>query len=245
MPLPSSPVVATMRLLLKKKKLGYRTLGNAIGMSESGIKKLFSGKDISLSRIQQIAAFLEISLTDLFYLAQNQEILEHGFTPLQEKAFLENPQLFEVLWQLSIEGKTAQEILGKKKYQTSHWQKILHRLQSLDLIKLSPSGTISFSHYGLFRWSMESAFVKKISEEWSHLTAKRALRNWNKIDYLHRLGYLKLHPQTQELYRRRISEILDEAARTSAREKQEYPASQLKSLTYLVAMAPEGFLDVI
>ena len=53
-PVQYTEVKAKLKQALAEQDLTYGQLGRRIGMSESGVKKLFSAHDISLERLAQI-----------------------------------------------------------------------------------------------------------------------------------------------------------------------------------------------
>ena len=64
------PIVISLKIkkIMKAKKLKYSDLASHLEMSESGVKKLLSGKDLSMTKLSLIADFLELGSL-LFLLA--------------------------------------------------------------------------------------------------------------------------------------------------------------------------------
>ena len=103
-------IVQTLKQILKTKKINYKQLGEEIGMSESGLKKLFTAEDISLSRLNQIADVVGISLSEILRVAEEEEVKNVQLTAKQEEALFADHALFRILWLLTVEEKSIENI---------------------------------------------------------------------------------------------------------------------------------------
>lgn len=59
-------IIDALRIHLKARNITYKELAHAIGLSEPSIKRLFSGGDCGLDRLEQICHFLHLEFADLF-----------------------------------------------------------------------------------------------------------------------------------------------------------------------------------
>ncbi|MEK2689057.1 helix-turn-helix domain-containing protein [Bdellovibrio sp. GT3] len=90
-------VSEALRNVLKSRSITYKDLADKLKMSESGVKKLLTGDDISFNKLNAILSFLDISLKDLISLKSR------GFAKLtdkQENFLLKHPQHFNFFVQL-------------------------------------------------------------------------------------------------------------------------------------------------
>jgi len=133
-----------LKNLVKQKGLSYRELGRKIGISESGVKKLFQAEDCSLSRLHQITTALEVDLASLMLQVQMKTPIE--LVEIDEKAqavLRKNPQLMDIYWLLFIEDMTPAEILDHYKIPQSSLYKCLNELERLKLVIWKPGDKVS------------------------------------------------------------------------------------------------------
>ncbi|MES2801780.1 MAG: helix-turn-helix domain-containing protein [Bdellovibrionota bacterium] len=235
-------VVETLKKVLKVKKITYKMLADELAMSESGVKKLLTSKDISLTRVEQITRLIGLSLADLFQIADEAEVKNVRLSPKQENALFENNLLFRVYWLLAVEEKTLDAIKKSEKLTNDQLQRNLLKLENLDLIKIGKNQRIASVHKGLFRWASDGPLVKKLNHEWSENTLKKVLNQKNSADHLHRLSYLRLSEKSKSAFYERLNELVNEFARLSQREKTRYADRDLTSISSLIAIANSGFI---
>lgn len=235
-------VVETLKKVLKVKKITYKSLADDLGMSESGVKKLLTSKDISLTRVEQITRLIGLSLADLFQIADEAEVKNVRLSPKQENALFENNLLFRVYWFLAVEEKSLDAIKKSEKLTNDQLQRNLMKLENLDLIKIGKNQRVISVHKGLFRWASDGPLVKKLNHEWSENTLKKVLFRKNSADDLHRLTYLRLSEKSKTAFYERLNELVNEFARLSQREKTRYADRDLTSISSLIAIANSGFI---
>ena len=235
-------VVSTLKKVLKVKKITYKSLADELGMSESGVKKLLTSKDISLTRVEQITRIIGLSLADLFQIASEAEVKNVRLSPKQESALFENNMLFRVYWFLAVEEKTLDAIKKSEKLTADQLQRNLMKLENLDLIKIGKNNRVASVHKGLFRWASDGPLVKKLNNEWSENTLRKVLSGKNSNNQLHRLSYLRLSDKSKTAFYDRLNELVNEFARLSQREKTRYADRDLTSISSLIAIADSGFI---
>lgn len=235
-------VVSTLKKVLKVKKITYKSLADELGMSESGVKKLLTSKDISLTRVEQITRIIGLSLADLFQIASEAEVKNVRLSPKQENALFENNMLFRVYWFLAVEEKTLDAIKKSEKLTAEQLQRNLMKLENLDLIKIGKNNRVASVHKGLFRWASDGPLVKKLNNEWSENTLRKVLSGKNSNNQLHRLSYLRLSDKSKTAFYDRLNELVNEFARLSQREKTRYADRDLTSISSLIAIADSGFI---
>lgn len=235
-------VVEMLKKVLKVKKITYKMLADELAMSESGVKKLLTSKDISLTRVEQITRLIGLSLADLFQIADESEVKNVRLSPKQENALFENNLLFRVYWFLAVEEKTLDVIKKSEKLTVDQLQRNLMKLENLDLIKIGKNQRVVSVHKGLFRWASDGPLVKKLNHEWSENTLKKVLNHKKSADHLHRLSYLRLSEKSKTAFYDRLNELVNEFARLSQREKTRYADRDLTSISSLIAIANSGFI---
>lgn len=89
-------IIDTLRAHLKARDLTYKDLAEGLELSEVSIKRMFTGADIGLSRLEQICQFLQIELADLFRASPRKRKLISRLTQAQEAEFAKNNKLLMV-----------------------------------------------------------------------------------------------------------------------------------------------------
>src|SRR5262245_24995659 len=82
-----------LKRLLRARKVTYAELGRRLRLSESGVKKIFSGEDCSLVRLGQMADAVGFSLGELFEAGARPAIEHVALTHVQQAALLASPLL--------------------------------------------------------------------------------------------------------------------------------------------------------
>ncbi len=89
-----------LRQILKERRISYKNLANQLNMSESGVKKMLTGKDLSINKLDQILKIIQIDMKTLLDLTFNND----GFQKLsstQNKFLLENKKYYNFYSQLT------------------------------------------------------------------------------------------------------------------------------------------------
>lgn len=89
-------IIDTLRAHLKARDLTYKDLADGLELSEVSVKRLFTGADIGLDRLEQICQFLQIELSDLFKTSPKKRKLISRLTQAQEAEFAKNNKLLMV-----------------------------------------------------------------------------------------------------------------------------------------------------
>src|SRR3954463_3072704 len=89
-------LVDTLKRLLKARGITYGDLAGRIDMSEASVKRMFSQKNFTLQRLDEILAVTGIDFRDLAMAAQDEPRLISQLTFAQEKEIIGNPKLLIV-----------------------------------------------------------------------------------------------------------------------------------------------------
>jgi DNA-binding Xre family transcriptional regulator len=238
-------LIQTLKKILKNKKIRYSELSRELGLSESGLKKMMSANDISMERLSKICKAVEISVMDLIQLSQTQEIQSVDFTNRQNELLLKSPQALIIFWQLTVENKTPEEIRKNEKMTFNDFQKIIFKLEKVDLIKTNLKGQITSAHRGLYRWNESTPLVQKINSDWSKLTLDKALANnkKNKKSTFHHLSYVQVSEKNRATILQKLADLMNEIAHLHQISKFESHSTDLVPLSLVIAADGSGFFD--
>lgn len=128
-------LVDALKRLLKARGATYRDLAKALHLSEPSIKRLFSERTLTLTRIEEICAFLEVDFFDLAKLARGVAAAVNEMSVEQEKALARDPRLLGVFYLVFNEWK-IEEIVSHYVLTRAEAVKLLLQLDHLGLADL-------------------------------------------------------------------------------------------------------------
>ncbi len=127
------PVAMVVKDILKKRGITYKILGKHLGLSESGVKKLLNSKDCSFNRLNNIASFLEISVTDILSLTEQSKVQKIHFSPEVQEYFLADPSCFLVYFCILYDNSSVEDLENRLQLTKAE---VYHHLKTLDNFEL-------------------------------------------------------------------------------------------------------------
>lgn len=211
--------------LMKQKGLSYKELGRRIGISESGVKKLFQAEDCSVSRLEQISRVLEVDMPTLLKLAQEETAPEQiEICAKAQATLMRKPLLMDIYWLLFVEDLSPAEILARFKISKSSLYKCLNELDRLKLIVWKADDNVTASPKRPFVVSADGPLIqywtRRFSEsilEDAHLEADNQTMR-EKAPYVAQ-RFLHLKPESARELRQRLDDLIREFTLRSSREK--------------------------
>lgn len=161
-------LVDTLKRSLKAQRKTYRDVAAALDLSEASVKRLFSEKNLSLPRLDQICALLEMEISDLVQ-AMNERA--HSLTRLtqeQEREIAGDVQLLLVTVCVLNRWSMA-EILQAFTLNEPQCIRCLARLDRLKIIDLLPGNRVKLRVSPNFAWRpdgpIQRFFQERIKED--------------------------------------------------------------------------------
>jgi len=140
-------------------------VAEALGVSESSVKRLLGSKKIGLDRIEKICEATGISFSEVCKLAEWQD--EDPFLTLtfeQEKTLSESPRLLHY-FTLLTDGYKPQQIEKEFQISPAESKKFLFTLDKCNLIELHPKDKVKLIKNGLFRFRREGPVGKMVFQQ--------------------------------------------------------------------------------
>ena len=230
--------VQKLKVTLKDRGMTYRELGKEIGLTESGVKKIFLANDGSFLRLSQIAKFLGLSLTEL---VSDQRMTQVGFSDKQQTEFLNNPLLFKLFWLLVYER--ADIAYAKKVLNLTNTEafKLVRKLDLLGLVKLLPGERIIVSSVKAVSWKGKGKFVEKLYQDWATQMVSQIAKAESDDEELFIFRYVQMSTKTYNEFLLAQRAIETEFMRRSVRDMQLRP-QDLKHVRWLVASDNKSFV---
>lgn len=135
---------ATLRQALKSHGYTYSKLGDALGVSELTIKRLFRDKDCKMSRLIEICSVIGLSLSDLAAMQERMHTSAQ-YLPIEiEEEIAKQPDLFAFLV-LLISHISPKKIAQEYGLDDSQLYRYLRELEKLEVLEIIENNDIRFS----------------------------------------------------------------------------------------------------
>lgn len=236
-PFHTSQLFDAIKAALKARGLTYRDIAPALGLSESGVKKLFAAGDCTVSRLARLAELAGIGLADLVAASQEPAFQRVGLTDAQQRALLEDPTLLAVYWKLAIERWSLERVCAAFGLSERERRRCLTALDRLDLVRVEAGDRLRFPHGDLVRWTPEGPLLRHLHETWSRDVVQRCMEGPGLL----RLHYLELSPEAARAFEAELVALLDRTLRASRAERLTAPKA-VEPVSALVAVAPGSFV---
>jgi DNA-binding Xre family transcriptional regulator len=144
-------LIDAVKSALRQRGVTYAAVARALDLSESSVKRLFSHKDMPLTRLESICALMDLEIVDLLELMQMSQRRVTELSEEQERTLVEDPKLLMV-GVLVLSHWSADEILQSYQLSQSQLIGLLARLDKLRIIDLLPGNRIKLRLARNFTW---------------------------------------------------------------------------------------------
>lgn len=226
-------ISTTLKSLLKQQNLTYRDIAEKLSMSEANIKRIFSTNSFTLERLEEICDVLNMNLSDLFLIAEQQTDKLTQLTQEQELQLLADPKLLLVAVCVR-DAWTFEELVEHYDIDKFECTRLLAKLDKLKIISLLPN-----NHYKIliaqdFRWIPKGPLEKFMEQEvMVKFMAPKKDEEWNFRLYI-RGRYSQSSIETIE---RKLNQLTKEASELN-QEDASLPLSKRQHMGILMAMRP-------
>ncbi len=164
----SQQLLLALKQQLKAQGITYRQVAHTLNLSEASVKRLLNSRDISLARLETIAAMAHCSLSELSTLAKQRQTALTALTLEQEKVIAEDLPLLMVAISV-ISGFQFKDLLEVYALQETDLIQKLAQLDRLGLIELLPGNRIRLRVATNFGWQaagpIQQFFLQKVVSE--------------------------------------------------------------------------------
>lgn len=237
-------ISSRLKRKMKSQGITYRLLAHRLQMSESGIKKIFAAKDISILRLNSICQAIGFRLSDLIQAIEIQEAVEVSFTPEQETFFLKNMEYFNFYWKLVYERRDIGEIAKQFHLSTKTINEYLKKLHALKLIRITANGTLRIPPATNVYWVGKSPLVEKIYQSFAHQMMTDLARPQVSGEESFILRYFKVRPSTFNDLKSALKKLEEEFLSRTVREMR-MNTKGLKDIRWISALDTNSFVRTI
>lgn len=147
----SSELVDALKRVLRAQNLTYRDVAAGLQLSEAAVKRMFSRRAMSLVRLEQLSALLDVGLAELSAEAARGRRSLAVLSEAQEQALVDDSALLLALF-LTLNRWSTQDVLTQFDFTEPQWIALLVRLDRLGIIELLPGNRARTRTGRNFRW---------------------------------------------------------------------------------------------
>lgn len=228
-----------IRERLKQKKISYKALGEAVGLSQGTIKKIFHQKDTSFSRLLSICEAIDLSFKELTELCYLKGVEEFEFSVEQETFLANQPHFFHFFRELFFHGLTPEEIGDKFEITEKSTHDYLKELEKRGFLERRPLGKISFPFRGRLKWIEKGPWAQKNLPFKAEAMAKAYLaKNHGGKDMLS-ASLAVLTEENLGLVLEELEKVVVKIKELNRRDELLYPCEELETVSWYFCVVPE------
>jgi DNA-binding Xre family transcriptional regulator len=145
------PLIDTLKLELRKQRITYKQVSEALNLSETSVKRLFSEEAFSVKRLEKVCELLHMDISDLVHMMEKNIDLTTQLTHEQETELVSDVKLLLVTLLLMNKLQFA-EILGIYEISETEGIQLLAHLDRMRIIELLPGNRVKLMISQNFKW---------------------------------------------------------------------------------------------
>ena len=161
-------IIDALKRELKARGVTYRALAARLDLSESAVKHMFSTRNFSLRRLDEVCAVLELDIGDLLNIAEDREQKIEQLSQDQELEIMSDMRLLLVAYCL-LNYWSFDEIIARYDITPEQGLKYLRQLDRMKFIELLPGDRVRLLIANNFSWrkngAIERFFRSRVQKE--------------------------------------------------------------------------------
>ena len=145
------PLIDTLKQELRKHRITYKQVAEALDLSETSVKRLFSEESFSVKRFEKVCELLHLGISDLVHLMEKNVELISTLTLQQEQELVSDVRLLLVAL-LLLNRQSFSDIITTYHISEPEGIRLLVRLDRMRLIELQPGNRVRIMVSSNFDW---------------------------------------------------------------------------------------------
>jgi len=227
----SGELVEVLKRELRNRGVTYAQVARKLGLSEASVKRMFSRRDFTLKRLDQVCQLTNADFSDLARTLNREETLIAQLTQEQEKEIASSIKLFLVAV-CALNHVTPEQIVEIYDISQAECIQLLLKLDRIGFIRLQPNNRIKLLVSRDFAW-LPNGPIQRFFKQHAHGDYVRS--NFDRPDeyFVAVNGMLSSSSRATIVTRlKRIAREFSELHNDDVR----LPASQRLNMTMLVAI---------
>lgn len=147
----TAALVEVLKRELRARGITYANLARQLQLSEASVKRMFSRRDFTLKRLDEICRYAQLEFSELARAVVRDETLITHLTPEQEREIVSDQKLFLVAV-CALNHVTFDQIVETYEISSAECVRLLTRLDHLKFIELLPGNRIKLLVSRTFAW---------------------------------------------------------------------------------------------
>jgi DNA-binding Xre family transcriptional regulator len=160
----TAALVDTLKRELRARNITYAAVAKRLAMSEASVKRMFSQKEFTLSRLDAICEVAGLEFSDLARTLAPQDAVVSQLSYQQEKEFVENHKLMLVAL-LTLNHWSFEQMISYYELDAAECTRLLARLDHLKFIELMPNNRIRVLVSRAFAWIPDGPIQRLFKEK--------------------------------------------------------------------------------
>jgi transcriptional regulator with XRE-family HTH domain len=224
-------LVNALKAELKAAGITYADLADALGMSESSIKRIFAKADMPLSRIDDVLRVLKMDFAELARQVADAQPLSHELTLEQEKAVVADRRLL-LLAICCLSHWTFDQMISTYTFSEPECIAYLVALDRLGIIELRPLNRYRLKVAKGFRWRPHGPVMQYFRQ---HVVDDYYSGGFDDEGELLMLVHGQISPSQASSFAERLQRVGNDFAQQHLAD-QKLSASQRRAYTLVVGM---------
>lgn len=157
-------LIDTLKQELRKQRINYRQVAEALDLSEASVKRLFAERNFSIERLEKICLLLKIGFSELVQQMEKNIALTTELTLDQEKELVSDIKLL-LMAHFLVNRYQFDEIIKLYQIGESEGIKLLARLDRMKIIELQPGNRVKLLISPNFKWIAEGPIQRFFEEK--------------------------------------------------------------------------------
>lgn len=167
----TSNLLDALKTIMRAKGITYKAAAQALELSEVSIKRIFSEKNCSLTRLEKLCKFAETDFSELVEIAESKQQKVGQLSHEQERMLVSDSCLL-VVSVCIINYWSFAEILAKYQFTEAELSGAFTKLDRLGIIELLPANRYRLKISRRFNWQprgpIQNFFIESILQAYLH-----------------------------------------------------------------------------
>ena len=160
----SVAMVDVLKRELRARSITYAQVAHKLGLSEASVKRMFSRRSFTLTRLDQICELANAEFSDIARALQQEERLISQLTHEQEKEIVSDRKLFLVAV-CALNYVSVDQMVAAYDLTEAQCIRLLARLDRLGFIQLQPGNRIRLLVARNFSWLTDGPIQRFFKEQ--------------------------------------------------------------------------------
>lgn len=153
-----------LRMHLKARGMTYRDVARALKVSEASIKRIFSLKNCSIKRLDQICQVVQVDLAELARgTPRNMKVVDQ-LTQQQEEDLMADPALLTVA-ACALHQMRVEEIVQTYRLTEAEAVKLLLKLEQIGILEVHENNRIRLRISRTFNWMPDGPIMRYVKSQ--------------------------------------------------------------------------------